>query len=80
MFLYEYNVLCNDEKAQILWDNGVFVVSKQAAGFTINLYALFDFYVEVWYNVEKNNIVKFQTFKSISRLAPYLDLINLELQ
>ncbi|MBW6491893.1 MAG: hypothetical protein K0B15_11945 [Lentimicrobium sp.] len=49
-------------------------------GFDINLYSLFDFYVEAWYNPEANEIEKFRTFKSLNPLEPYLDRIKLNLK
>jgi len=77
MLLYEYNILSQDEKARILWDSGIFLLANRGSNLTFCLYSLFDFYVEVLYNHATNSIVKLQTFKSLQRLTPYLDLINL---
>jgi hypothetical protein len=43
-----------------------------------NLYALWSFYVEVFYDPEKNKMTKFRTFKSLTPLEPYLDQVELD--
>ena len=43
-----------------------------------NLYALWSFYVEVFYDPKKNKMTKFRTFKSLSPLEPYLDQVELD--
>jgi len=63
-----------DEKAQLLWDSGEFLVSSKEA---TNLYSLSDFYVEVIYSNEQNKIVDIKTFKRGKRLERYLELIYL---
>jgi len=72
--LYEYNLMTIDEKAQLLWDSGEFLVSSKEA---TNLYSLSDFYVEVIYSNEQNKIVDIKTFKRGKRLERYLELIYL---
>ena len=47
--------------------------------FHINLYSLFEFYVEVWYKGEKPTFEKFHTFSSANSLEPYLDRIKLNI-
>jgi len=63
-----------DEKAQLLWDSGEFLVSSKEA---TNLYSLSDFNVEVIYSNEQNKIVDIKTFKRGKRLERYLELIYL---
>jgi hypothetical protein len=75
--LYEYNVLPDVKKTQLLWDNGVFLMNREDDNQLVNLYALFDFYVEVYYMQKSNEIKRIKTFKSINPLQPYLDRINL---
>jgi hypothetical protein len=76
--LYEYNQFTPDEQAELLWDKGVFLINRMDDKYSYNLYSLFDFFVEVWYDSKKNSIYKFRTFKTVEALEPYLDRINLD--
>ena len=74
--LYEYNLMSIDEKAQLLWDSGEFLLSNKTTDAATNLYSFSDFFVEVIYSNELNKIIDINTFKNDTRLEPYLDLIN----
>jgi len=74
--LYEYNLMSIDEKAQLLWDSGEFLLSNKTSNAATNLYSFSDFFVEVIYSNELNKIIDIKTFKNDTRLEPYLDLIN----
>jgi len=74
--LYEYNLMSIDEKAQLLWDSGEFLLSNKTINAATNLYSFSDFFVEVIYSNELNKIIDIKTFKNDTRLEPYLDLIN----
>lgn len=65
-----------DEKAQLLWDSGEFLLSNKTINAATNLYSFSDFFVEVIYSNELNKIIDINTFKNDTRLEPYLDLIN----
>ena len=78
MGLYEFIQLKEREKADITWQLGTFLMSRDTDGLKINLYGVDDFYVEVWYNPELNYIQKISAFRSVDCLEPYLDLIELE--
>lgn len=65
-----------DEKAQLLWDSGEFLLSNKTNNAATNLYSFSDFFVEVIYSNELNKIIDIKTFKNDTRLEPYLDLIN----
>lgn len=75
--LYEYNSLEDDQKATLLWDQGIFLMNRVDEKYSYNLYSLFDFFVEVWYDSKNNSIEKFRTFKTLEALEPYLDRIDL---
>lgn len=79
MGLYEFNILNKDDKARILWNSGVFLMNRFENGYSINLYSLFDFYVEVWYLSQTNEIERLHTFKSLEKLQPFIERINLDL-
>jgi hypothetical protein len=52
--LYHFNILSDDEKAQLVWGQGVFLTNRVEKELGINLYGLSGFYVEIWYNQESN--------------------------
>lgn len=76
--LYEFNILDENEKAQTIWDNGTFLTNKSDEEKAVNLYALGDFYVEVWYDKPHNRITQIRSFKTVNNLSPYLDDIDLD--
>ncbi len=72
--LYQYNILPTKERATILWEEGVCLdLFRVEAGFKIILYALFSFYVEVWYDKDYNRIIKLRTFSSTGPLDAYFN-------
>ena len=77
--LYEFNVLSDNEKADIVWKHGKFLTNRVVEGNAINLYTLNDFYVEIWYDQSSNEIIKIRSFTSTNPLDPYLDDIRLGL-
>lgn len=79
MGLYEFKILSDSEKADIVWEHGVFLSNRIEADYGINLYSPSNFYVEIWYNQPNNKIQRIRTFKSIKPLEPYLGEIDLDL-
>lgn len=78
--IYEFNLMDDNSKAALLWGKGTFIMTRIENQYRINLYSLYDFFAEVWYNDEANSIDKIRTFKSIEALEPYLDNIKLNLK
>ena len=76
--LYEFNILPDDEKAQMVWDDGTFLTNKADEEKAVNLYSLSNFYVEIWYDKPHNRITNIRSFLSTSQLSPYLDDIDLD--
>jgi hypothetical protein len=56
MTLEDFVLLPIDEQAQIVWENGRYLMSRQGQRTTANLYAVGNFYVEIWYDRETNSI------------------------
>ena len=75
--LYEFNVLTDFEKTQVVLENDTNLKTRKEEGYIVNLYSLPDFYVEVWYDEESNRINKIRSLKSIDQLGPYIDGIDL---
>ena len=76
--IYDYNILDFNNKADYLWKHGEFLVTRKTSVGSANLYSISDFFVEVNYDNEKNEIVDLRSFKSHKLLEPYLDYIDLE--
>ena len=78
MTLSGFNVLTEREQAAILWDEGVYIASRDDESVRYILYHLDAFYVEVWYDQYDNKILKFRTFSSTDALEPYLQQVDIE--
>jgi hypothetical protein len=78
MTLEQFNKLDEDGKSNALWVNASLVDLIRKEYLTILLYQLHGFYVEVYYNYNKNQIEQFKSFNSVDQLEPYLDKISLE--
>jgi len=79
MTLYEFNFLSEDEKAHAVWQ-GAFLADREENGLMVQLYAISNFYVEVFYDPAANEILSFRAFNSRNLLLPYLADIKLNLQ
>lgn len=77
MTLYKYNLLNEQEQSITLWLQGEFIADRREHNYSILLYQIYSFYVEVWYEGKKNEIYKFRCFSSIQQLEPYLSKIDI---
>ncbi|MEO6329425.1 MAG: hypothetical protein ABIO55_10845 [Ginsengibacter sp.] len=75
--LYEFNALTKKEKAEVLCEYAVFLLERPDPLFRIALYQVYNFYVEVKYDISKNAIAEFQLFTTTKLLAPYLHQIDI---
>ena len=76
--LYDFNALDDNGKAEAVW-SGTFLADRFDGAHTIQLYAVSNFYVEVFYDQEANRIVAFRSFNSRNALTPYLAQIKFKL-
>ena len=77
MTLYQLNVLDEQSRYQVLWDQGVHIAERVTTEYTLILYQIDGFYVEVKYNQKTNKIEGLRSFGSINRLEPYLGSIEI---
>ncbi|GAA4419147.1 hypothetical protein GCM10023187_53200 [Nibrella viscosa] len=75
--LNEYTILPLDEQASLLWVYGTHLLNMKQLGKWYILYQLWDFFVEVRYDQECNEIEGLSTFNSNRALEPYLSEIAL---
>jgi hypothetical protein len=75
MTLYQFSALAINEQANAVWD-GTLLDSRVEAIYHVHLYAVGDFYVEVYYSNKLNEIVKIRPFRYTSLIQPYLDAMG----
>jgi hypothetical protein len=76
MTFYQFSVLDLDVQVRVVW-NGIFLETRFDPGYKILLYAVGDFYVEVYYSNILNEITTIKPFMYIDFLKPYLDNIDI---
>jgi hypothetical protein len=77
MKLYEFSRLSAEEQYKTTWEIGVLVDQFIKEGIAINLYAINEFFVEVYYDQQNNKILYKKTFKHGELLDKYLNRIKL---
>jgi hypothetical protein len=70
--IYEFNLLPNDKKTDVLFENAEFVADRLEGNLSVLLYQLYSFYVEVFYQQDLDEIQRFESFNSTQQLEPYL--------
>jgi hypothetical protein len=77
MKLYEFSRLREEEQYNVVWDIGILVDQYFKEGVVINLYAINEFFVEVYYDCDNNKILYKKHFKQGELLDKYLNKIKL---
>ncbi|MGY3211893.1 hypothetical protein [Mucilaginibacter sp. HD30] len=73
MTLYEFNALSAGDQAAFAMQ-GNFVDVRGEEGLKVALYSHPEFYTEVYYDGQSNQVVRCRAFKSASQLAAYIKL------
>ena len=78
MEISKYKELSVDDKASLLWENGSFVEDRvQYNKYKVCTYSLYNFYVEVFYDISNNKIKRITALETESEWHGYLSSINL---
>lgn len=77
MNLRTFNLLDEIKQAEALLEYGVLVAERLYKRFTIYLYQVKNFYVEVYYHNDFKMIQGFRGFAGVHALDPYLDEIDI---
>jgi hypothetical protein len=77
MTQFEFSVLDETTQAQALLDRGIFLIERSYKNFTIFLYQLDNFYVEVYHNIRYNVMQGMRSFEDDEALQPYLEDIDI---
>lgn len=75
--LYEFNSLNDNEKHEAMMEYAILVGDRFEGPNSILLYQFDNFYVELFYNRDDNQIQKFRSFQTQEPLTPYLNQIDL---
>ncbi len=78
MILSDFERLPQAEKARVLHESGSFLLVREGFRYAVSLYALGDFYAEMWVNKEKGLVIEVKGFREAWRLDAYLDDVDLD--
>lgn len=74
---FEFQLLSEKEKADLLYREGVYIGKRKEGPLTVLLYQADSFYVEVFYHKYRRFIVRMRCSESTSILDPYLEQIEI---
>ena len=86
MNLYEFELLSEQEQVEVLYKKGVFLGKRKVSEFSVVLYQVDAFYVEILYKKYRYYINRTRCFTSTKLLDPYLmhldinDLVNFDVK
>jgi hypothetical protein len=72
MKLYDYKTLSEDEQFNAVWNDGTYIDTFIHGNIKINLYAINNFFVEIYYDAVLNKIIDKKHFKHGELLDKYL--------
>lgn len=76
--LYEFNSLNDNEKNEAKMEYSTLIEDRFDGPYSILLYQFDNFYVELFYTRDENQIQKFRSFINLDLLTPYLNQIDLK--
>ena len=77
MTLSEFSILDESSQAEALIERGVFLAERMYKNFSIFLYQLDDFYVEIYHNLKFNMMQGMRSFQNEEELEPFLESIDI---
>jgi len=76
MTLYEFKLMDETSQAAMVW-YAPHIAERHLGDFSILLFQIDGFYVELYYNNRQNKIDRFRSFSNVDLLTPYLSQIDL---
>lgn len=74
----DYQTLSQCFKAQYLWLDGVYLNLVRSTELVYaDLYALYDYYVEIYFDQKTKEPLYINAFRDISRLDPYIEQMDI---
>ena len=77
MTAFEFTYLDETKQAETLLERGIFLTERLYKNFTIFLYQIDNFYVEVYHNIWFNTLQGMRSFEDDETLQPYLESIDI---
>ena len=77
MTLDQFTILPETKQAETLLERGIFLADRLYKNFSIFLYQLDNFYVEVYHNLRFDVMQGMRCFQDEDALEPYLDSIDI---
>lgn len=77
MNLRAFNNLTNDQQLIEVIGSGTFLLERERNGFSAQLFELFGFYVEIYFQQPSNKVLLVQGFDQPSKLEPYLEVVDI---
>ncbi|MCY7353468.1 MAG: hypothetical protein LH606_22885 [Cytophagaceae bacterium] len=77
MTLYEFTRLDQRSQSEAIFGQGIYLETRLEESYYVNLYAVDNFWVEVFYDSEGNDLNRWGPFRNPRRLNPYLKRIEL---
>lgn len=72
-----FHKLSDKGKCFHIKNNGTYLATRKESGCWINLYAINDFFAEVWFQLTDNKIVHVSMFDNIVGMEKYLEKIDI---
>jgi hypothetical protein len=76
--LMDYQRMALSNQLQLLNTEGTLLCERYFFSRRVSLLYLREFYVEVWYDTVREEVVKVLPFSSLQCLQPYLEMINID--
>lgn len=77
MLLHEFKYQEKQKKQEMLFENGVFLASRFIKDYQLILFAVDSFYVELYFDLEHQEVGYIKAFSSTDELMPYLEKIEI---
>lgn len=77
MTLQQFKSLQHSNKTETIWEKGEHIASRYDGVYSITLWQIGAFYVEIYFDVLRNKITAFESFESVERLEPYLERVDI---
>lgn len=77
MKLHRFQTLPETDQFDLIDEQAVFLAERNDGYYTIRLYELDGFYVELYCHSHFNVIIKTKAFRDTNKLEPYLEEINI---